>query len=322
MKKTSLLLVLCLACLAIGVSAEQPTSPPDQSPAPNGTQATNLNFPMERVVNPTRSDLNCAGFVSPTRVPDANYIMGGLETPNTTHYGDGEIVYLNGKGYELGRRYSVVRELRDPNRYEMFPGQFAMIRAMGAPYADLGIVRVLDVRGAHAIAEIEFGCSPIVPGDVVIPYVEKAKLPLHPPMLFDRFAPPNGKASGRIVLAKDFDTELGTGMKVYLNLGANQGVKVGDYFRAVRSYETDLHDPVESLSFKASTAEDSQAKPPVLERGMFSGGKGASISVADFPRRAVGEVVVLSTTPTTATGMIVFALEDVHLGDGVELDPQ
>jgi len=36
----------------------------------------------------------------------------------------------------------------------------------------------------------------------------------------------------------------------------------------------------------------------------------------------VGEVVILSTTPTTSTGMIVFALEDVHVGDGVELDPQ
>jgi hypothetical protein len=318
MKKTSLLVVLCLG---IGVSAEQPTSPPEQT-GPAGTVATNLNFPAERIVNPTRSDLNCAGFVNPNPLPNASYVMGGLDTPNTTHYGDGEVVYLNGRGYELGKRYSVVRELRDPNRYEMFPGQFAMIRAMGAPYADLAIIRVLDTRGDHAIAQIEFTCSPVVPGDVVVPYAEKTSLPVHPPVLFDRFAPSNGKTSGRIVLAKDFDTELGTGMKVYLNLGTNQGIKVGDYFRAFRAYEADLHNPVDSLSFKASVAEDSQAKPPVIERGMFSGGKGPTISVMDFPRRSVGEVVILSTTTTTATGMIVFALEDVHVGDGVELDPQ
>ena len=318
MKKTSLLLVLGLA---IGVSAEQPTSPPEQN-LPQGTVATNLNFPAERIISPTRSDLNCAGFVNPGLLPNANYVMGGLDTPNTTHYGDGEVIYLNGKGYEVGKRYAIVRELRDPNRYEMFPGQFAMIRAMGEPYADLGVMRVLDTRGQHAIAQIEFSCSPIVPGDVVVPYVEKSSLPAHPPILFDRFAPRNGKTSGRIVLAKDFDTELGTGNKVYLNFGANQGVKTGDYFRAVRSYEADLHDPVDSLSFKASVAEDSQAKPPVIEKGMFASGKGPTISVADFPRRAVGEVVILSTTPTTSTGMIVFALEDVHVGDGVELDPQ
>jgi hypothetical protein len=34
----------------------------------------------------------------------------------------------------------------------------------------------------------------------------------------------------------------------------------------------------------------------------------------------VGEVVVLSTTPNTSTGMIVFSMESVHAGDNVELD--
>jgi len=41
-----------------------------------------------------------------------------------------------------------------------------------------------------------------------------------------------------------------------------------------------------------------------------------------MPRRAVGEVVVISTTPTTSTAMVVFAMESVHLGDNVELDQQ
>jgi hypothetical protein len=43
--------------------------------------------------------------------------------------------------------------------------------------------------------------------------------------------------------------------------------------------------------------------------------------VGDLPRRAVGEVVVVNVTPTAASAMVVFALEDVHAGDGVELDP-
>jgi hypothetical protein len=41
-----------------------------------------------------------------------------------------------------------------------------------------------------------------------------------------------------------------------------------------------------------------------------------------MPRRGVGEIVILGTTPTTATGMIVFSLEPVHVGDTVELDQQ
>ena len=38
-----------------------------------------------------------------------------------------------------------------------------------------------------------------------------------------------------------------------------------------------------------------------------------------MPRRALGELIVLSVTPASATGMITFALEDVHVGDTVEM---
>ena len=315
MKKTGLLLILALALAA---NAQQAS---DQGSS-DKTVATNVNFPTERLATPTNSDLYCAGFVNKSPLPDANFIAGGVDTPNTTKYGDGEIVYLTGKGYELDKRYSIVRALRDPNRFETYAGQQAMLKAMGQPYADLGILRVVDIRSKMAIAKIELSCNAIMPGDTVVPFIERTSIEYHDAVQFDRFASPNGKATGRIVLAKDFDSELGTGHKVYLNLGANQGIKAGDYFRAVRSYEGDLHNPVDSLSFKASAEDDTQAKPPSVEPAMLSRNAGPTIHVADFPRRAVGEIVILSTTPTTSTGMIVFAIEDVHIGDVVELDPQ
>jgi hypothetical protein len=99
-------------------------------------------------------------------------------------------------------------------------------------------------------------------------------------------------------------------------------VKVGDYFKAVRPYTLDLKDPVDSLSFKASTSEDTQKRLPTFEAKMFTRTKGPNIHVADLPRRALGELVILSVTPTTSTGMVVFALEDMHPGDTVELDEQ
>ncbi len=52
------------------------------------------------------------------------------------------------------------------------------------------------------------------------------------------------------MLGKDFDSELGTGMKLYMNVGSNQGVKVGDYFRVVRSYTASLHDPIGLALFR------------------------------------------------------------------------
>jgi len=137
---------------------------------------------------------------------------------------------------------------------------------------------------------------------------------------FDRYLPASNKVSGRIVMGKDFDSQMGTGHKVYMNVGANQGVKIGDFFRAVRSYETDLKDPVDSLSFRAAMAEDTQKKMPSFDPQLFEKENGPVIHVRDLPRRAIGEIVIIGVTDTTATGMIVFAMEDVHAGDGIELD--
>jgi hypothetical protein len=319
MKKIGLLLLLCVALTAAAQQADPPSASQD---TPQGTLSTSVSFPSERVQTPTTADLYCAGFVSKQLLPDSNFVVGGLQTPNTTKFVSGEVVYLRGNGYQAGQQYEIIRELRDPNRYELFAGQHALLKATGQPYAELGRVRVIDTRSKTAIAQVEFSCDPIAPGDIAIPFAEKPSISFHPQLRFDRFAPPSGKLSGRIVVAKDFDSELGTGSKVYLNVGANQGVKVGDYFRAVRSYTADLRDPVDSLSFKASTNEDTQMKQPSFEPKMFTKTSGPAIHVADLPQRAVGEVVVISTTATTATGMVVFALEDLHVGDLVEMDQQ
>jgi hypothetical protein len=318
MKKTRLLLILCLAIAAYGqepVKANQTTLV-----APAGTQPTTVTFPFERIQTPTAVDLACAGFISKQLVPNANFVAGDLYTPSDTKNSNGEVVYLAGKGYEVGQKYTIVRELRDPNRYEIFAGQHTLLKTMGQPYSELARVRIIDTRSKMAIAEIEMSCDPVNPGDYVIPYVEKPAIAFHPPLRFDRFLPSSSKLTGRIAMAKDFDSEIGPGDKVYMNVGSNQGVKPGDYFRAVRTYEADLHDPTDSLSFKASTSEDTQAKQAVFEPNFLNKTGGPEIRVRDLPRRAVGEVVVISTTPTTATGMVVFAMESVHLGDGVELD--
>ncbi len=317
MKKTRLLLVLCLA---VAARAQQPAAAQVELIAPAGTQPTTVSFPFQRIQTPTAIDLICAGFVSKQLVPNSNFVAGDLYTPSDTKNSNGEVIYLAGKGYEVGQKYTVVRELRDPNRYEIFAGQHTLLKSMGQPYSELARVRIIDTRSKMAIAEVETSCDPVNPGDYVIPYVEKPAITFHPPLRFDRFLPSNGKLTGRIAMAKDFDSEIGPGDKVYMNVGSNQGVKPGDYFRAVRSYEADLHDPVDSLSFKASTSEDTQAKQAAFEPNLFTKTGGPEIHVRDLPRRSVGEVVVISTTATTSTGMVVFAMESVHLGDGVELD--
>ncbi len=325
MKKTGLIALL-LAAAAYAQQAE-PTkvasaATPDTPSSSQSAQVdTSKNTPNVRYAKPTYADIYCAGFINKTLLPNANYVAGGVDTPHTTKFANGDLVYLAGSGYQAGAQYSIVRELQDVNRYEIYPGQHKLLAAAGQPYAEMGRVKVLDTRSKNAIAQIEFSCDSILPGDVAIPFAEKQAINFHPPAKFDRFAPPSGRLSGRILLAKDFDTILGTGAKVYMNIGSNQGVKVGNYFRAARPYTDDLKDPVDSLSFKASLGEDTQKKQPSYGHHIFTKSSGPNINVADLPRRAVGEVVVISVTPTSSTGMITFALEDVHIGDDVELEP-
>ena len=81
-----------------------------------------------------------------------------------------------------------------------------------------------------------------------------------------------------------------------------------------------MQDEVDALSYKAATYDMNQKNPPTVNPTKLDRGHGPVINSNDMPRRGVGEIVIVGTTPTTATGMIVFALEPVHVGDSVELD--
>lgn len=316
MKKAVLILSLWLAVSAFAQDSSSGEA------TPTGVVPTLMTIPTGKVRTPSTADLYCAGFIGKSAVSRGKFVAGGLESPFTTQFAQGEVVFLKGGGYEVGQEYSVVRELRDPNRYELFPGQWSVVKAAGQPYAELARIQIVDTRNRMTVAQIKYSCDTVLPGDYVIPFTEKTAIEFHPPMKFDRFAPASGQVNGRIILAKDFDSELGTGAKVYLNIGANQGLKVGDYLKAVRSYTATANDPVESLSFAASTMEPTQKDQPSIDPNFFNRTSGPQIHVADMPRRAVGEIVILTTTPTTATGMIVFSLEPVLVGDRVELEQQ
>jgi len=155
MKKTGLLLLL----LAVSAFAQQGSPDAGEAATPDKTQFTRVGFPIERVQAPTNADLYCAGFISKQALPNVNFVAGGLETPNTTKFVNGDMVYLAGSGYQTGQQFTIVRELQDPNRYELFDGQHALLKATGQPYSELARVRVVDTRSKMAIGEVEFSCD-------------------------------------------------------------------------------------------------------------------------------------------------------------------
>src|SRR5271155_1880913 len=137
MKKTGLLLLLAVtATLAVAQDTTTAAVTPDAS----GIVSTSVNVPFVRFQTPTAADIYCAGFITKNRIPDANYVNGGLQTPTSTKFEIGELVYLAGTGYQAGQLYSIVREMRDVNEYEIYAGQRKVLASVGRPYAEVGRV--------------------------------------------------------------------------------------------------------------------------------------------------------------------------------------
>lgn len=302
MKRIGLLLLAF-----VGSGLGQGTQPPPAQPQPQAqlTQTTGVTVSNK----PTPSDMYCSGYITTQNVPENHYVVGGWNSPDQAHYaGATDRVYIYGGGFKEGDKVQIVRKVRDPNRYEPFPHQSSTIKGLGQLYFERGYVTVINVQRNIAVAIPELSCGDIVPGDLAIPLVDRP-VPEFQNISLDRFAASNGKTTGRIVMANEFDNNLGSKQKVYLSIGEDKGIKVGDYFRATRTYEYSYHDKEAGLSTRATDMEETQKKPPKISKGQ----------VDEFPRRTVGDMIILTVHPRSATAMILTALEDVRVGDGVEL---
>ena len=284
----------------------QPAQPQAVQPAQRPQEhAANLNVGN----TPTRSDMYCSGFLTNEKVPNKLFVAAGHNSPDQTRFAAAiDTIFIHGQGIKEGDRYQIVRLVKDTNHYEMFPGQRAALRSLGEPYQELAIVKVTDVQKSTAVATFELSCADVMPGDIAIPLPER-EAPTFRKVSLDRYTPPTGKPQGRIVMAKEFDSFLGSKYKAYLNIGADKGLKPGDYLRATRTYSSSYRDPVTGLSLKATEYDDTQKSPERLPRG----------DVSSLPRRTVGDMIVLQVHPKSATAMVLTALEEIQVGDGVEV---
>jgi outer membrane protein OmpA-like peptidoglycan-associated protein len=258
---------------------------------------------------PTPNDMYCSGFITTEHVPEKLFVAAGHNSPDQSRYaGISDVIFIHGSGMKVGDRYQIIRHVKDTNHYEIFRGQRAAVREAGEPYFEMAIVRITDVQKETGIAHFELSCADVMPGDIAVPLAERP-VPEFRTVTLDHYAPPSGKPQGRIIMAKEFDSFLGSKHKVYLSIGADKGLKPGDYLRATRTYTYQYHDPEAGLSLKASNYEDTQVHPQKLPGG----------DVSSLPRKTLGDMIVLQVHQKSATAMILTALEDMRVGDGVEL---
>lgn len=291
-------------------SVAPPTAPPTEAPKQSTPQpAIATTNKIEQFNGPTISEVYCAGFITKQEIHPIATVMDDSRAPEQVRSHDRSYIYLSGSELQEGKEYLLLRHTDDPNHTQSFPGQLGLLSHLGEMYQDLGRAKVIAIRKRVAVAQVESGCSEIIPGDFVIPFQERPR-PEFKQTDFEQFAVPNGKTRGRVVMARDMDTLVGSRRIVYLNVGEAQGVKPGDYFRALRDYGSIADNPIESLPFKAPPYDPTQKNPQSFQFHEH----------ADMlPIRAIGEMIVVSTTPNSSAALTTYVPEDIHLGDTVEM---
>jgi hypothetical protein len=311
---------------AVGASAQiTPAQPREKQPI----VVVEAKRPPQPVAK--GSNLYCAGYIQTARFNTGLSIVGGDEEGETREYEQGDYVYISGgsaKGVEVGDEFSIIR----PMDKERSP--FSKKGSLGVFTRELGLAEVIEVRHDIAVARISMACDSVLLGDLMQPLGGDRVSPLkRPEEIMDRFAEPNGKSIGRIVMARDEQEAVSKDQIVYIDLGAEDNVKSGDYLTVYRPLG-------KKEIFPFTNNETVNAKDYGYESFHYRGGKfssqsprkggesgtGAPVTTDKAKkgrpqnlRKVVGEVVILNVKERTATAVITRVIQEVHPGDFVEL---
>jgi hypothetical protein len=255
------------------------------------------------------STVYCSGFFTDQKVPDSARLVSGEQSTYKIAFARGDYVYLNrglDKGVRVGDRYNVVRPDYDPARVPWFKWQDKLTKAMGTLYVDTGQLTVVNVLPKTSVAQVSFSCDYMQRGDIVLPFEERPAPTFKEAAPFDHFAPVSGKPVAMVVQSRDYQQSAGTGRTIYVNLGTNKGVKVGDYFRIFR--------------YQGSLAETVAQTRGYQDRIYGFGSSPTRYNWNDLPREILGEGIVINVSRNSSTVFITFSSAEIYAGDYIEVE--
>lgn len=285
------------------------------------------------------SRLYCAGYIQYQKLPQMPEIVGALEEQEQHTFADGDVVYLNAgsqQGIKEGQKFQIIRPRGNVRDVHKQKADF-----LGTYIQDVGQLQVFKVHENTAAAQITFTCDTALLGDLLAPIPDRESPLERVDGNFDRFADPSGKQTGRLIMAKDNREMMTYHDVVYIDLGAEDQIKRGDYLTIFRPLGTGNITRVDNeemarnsatgfqsdrfrgggFSSQASRAKDKTAF--VDEHGRYRYRPITSREVKrhrpPMPRKIVGEMVVLDVQTRTATAIITRVAGEVHTGDWVEI---
>ena len=257
---------------------------------------------------PSQEEMYCSAVYTDQAPSRDAYIISGEDSRFKLSFHPGDLVYINqggAQGVKVGDAFEVIRPVHDlmPNKW--FKWQLQLDKAMGTRYADIGILRVVNVQGKTSTTEIKRSCDMVQRGDIILPLKERVT-PEFRDAKFDIFAPPSGKKTAMIVVGMGYTQTAGAGTTVFVNLGSAQGVQVGNYFRVFR--------------YQGSHSESLYQLKNTAYQVYGFGGTPAVYTWDNLPRQVMGEGIVLRTGPNSSTVLLTTAREEIFTGDYVELE--
>jgi hypothetical protein len=285
------------------------------------SQITRGDGSDDRLPVAKRTDLYCTGYISDLAPKKEMQIIGGEMENFQYTFSQGDVVYLNRgreNGIQSGAVYYVIRPVGTVNH----PFKRKKTK-VGTLVRELGMIRVLEVQGSTATAEIVVACDSIMFGDLLKPFEEIASPAERDGQPLPRFAESSGGITGRIILSPHYREYLSANQVVYLDIGKKDGLQPGDYFTIYR--KVGRNERVAHMKDYNVVNEHS----PDYDSDQFRGGeysnqahRKARQEVIDdrekIPRKVMGEMVILRVEKSTAVAMITRTVAEVNIGDWVE----
>lgn len=276
----------------------------------------------------TLNNLYCGGYVQTSPINTNNFVVGAEFEADRHTFSQGDKLVIKGSNYQVGDMLSVVRpkgrvETRWTNKKDN----------LGFFVQELGVVEIVKVKNDISIAMVKNSCDNMLLGDLIVPMAQKSLPNMKEPTTIDVFGDPNGKSTGRIFMARDNQELLASEQIVYVDLGAEDNVKVGDYLTIYRPLGTgNIVDRIYSESMSARDegfqsneyrggkfSNQAPRKKGELARGDKMTSEEARSNRPKNVRRVLGEMIILNVKEKTATAMITRTTQEVHTGDYVEV---
>ena len=275
----------------------------------------------------TSNALYCSGYVQSSPINAGNFIVGAEFEADKHIFSQGDKIVIRGSNYQVGDMLSVVRPRGEVNT------RWTRKNDLGFLVQELGLVEIVKVKNEISIGLVRTSCDNMLLGDLIVPMQQRSLPAMRGKTPLDVFGEPNGKTTGRIFMARDNQEMLSSEQIVYIDLGAEDNVSVGDYLTIYRPLGTG--NIVDRIYSESMSVRDEGFQSNEYRGGKFSnmsprkkgekanGDKMTSEDARsrrpDNIRRVVGEMIILNVKEKTATAIITRTTQEVHTGDYVEV---